>query len=85
MVVCFLDGLYLDATLPLLTLLSHTLAAIFHCLLFLPHLLYHIDVWWKLMLSRLRGECRVCDFGAWRVRVVLTKLEYSTSLGQVLP
>ena len=23
--------------------------------------------------------------GAWRVRVVLTKLEYTTSLGQVLP
>ena len=27
----------------------------------------------------------MCDLGAWRVRVVSTKLEYTTSLGQVLP
>ena len=37
------------------------------------------------MLSGLWGECYVRDLGAWRVRVVLTKLEYMTSLGQVLP
>ena len=38
----------------------------------------------KLVLSGLWGECCVCDLGAWRVRVVSTKLEYTTSLGQVL-
>ena len=27
----------------------------------------------------------MCDLGACRVRVVSTKLEYTTSLGQVLP
>ena len=27
----------------------------------------------------------MCDLGAWRVRVVSTKLEYTTSLGQVFP
>ena len=27
----------------------------------------------------------MCDLGVWRVRVVSTKLEYTTSLGQVLP
>ena len=60
------------------------LAAIFHCLLLLLRL-YYIDAWWKLVLSGLWGECCVCDLGAWRVRVVSTKLEYTTSLGQVLP
>ena len=30
-------------------------------------------------------ECAACVLGAWRVRVVSTKLEYTTSLGQVLP
>ena len=55
-----------------------------HCLL-LPLRLYYIDAWWKLVLSRLWGECCVCDLGVWRVRVVSTKLEYTTSLGQVLP
>jgi hypothetical protein len=30
-------------------------------------------------------ECCVCDLGVWRVRVVSTKLEYTTSLRQVLP
>ena len=59
----------------------HTLAAIFYCLLLLL-CLYYIDAWWKLVLSGLWGECCVCDLGAWRVRVVSTKLEY---LGQVLP
>ena len=39
----------------------------------------------KLVLSGLWGECCVCDLGARRVRVVSTKLEYTTSLGQVLP
>ena len=39
----------------------------------------------KLVLPELWGECCVCDLGAWRVRVVLTKLEYTMSLGQVLP
>ena len=47
--------------------------------------IYHIDAWWKLELSGLWGECCVCDLGVWRVRVVLTKLEYTMSLGQVLP
>ena len=28
---------------------------------------------------------RVCDLGVWRVRVVSTMLEYTMSLGQVLP
>ena len=60
------------------------LAAIFHCLLLLL-CLYYIDAWWKLELSRLWGECCMCDLGAWRVRVVLTKLEYTMILGQVLP
>ena len=27
----------------------------------------------------------MCDLGVWRVRVVSTKLEYTMSLGQVLP
>jgi hypothetical protein len=40
--------------------------------------------WWKLVLPGLWGECFVCDLGVWRVRVVSTKLEYTTSLGQVL-
>ena len=46
--------------------------------------IYHIDAWWKLELSGLWGECCVCDLGAWRVRVVSTKLEYMTSLGASL-
>ena len=37
------------------------------------------------MIIELWGECCMCDLGAWRVRVVSTKLEYTTSLGQVLP
>ena len=74
MVVCFLDGLYLDTTLPLLTQL-----------LILLLRLHYIDAWWKLVLSGLWGECYLCDLGAWRVRVVSIKLEYMMSLGQVLP
>ena len=27
----------------------------------------------------------MCDLGVWRVRVVSTELEYTTSLGHVLP
>jgi hypothetical protein len=30
-------------------------------------------------------ECCVCDLGVWRVRLVSNKLEYTTSLRQVLP
>jgi hypothetical protein len=37
------------------------------------------------MISKLWGECCVSDWGVRRVRVVLTKLVYMTSLGQVLP
>ena len=47
--------------------------------------MYYIDAWWKLALSKLWGECYVCDLGAWRVRVESPKLEYTMSLGQVLP
>ena len=43
-----------------------------------------LRAWWKLVLPGLWGECCVCDLGVWRVRVVSTKLEYTTSLGQVL-
>ena len=85
MVVCLLDGLYLDATLPLLTLLLGQTHACCYILLILLLCLYYIDAWWKLVLSGLQGECYVCDMGAWRVRVVSTKLEYTMSLGQVLP
>ena len=44
-----------------------------------------LRAWWKLVLPGLWGECCVCDLGVWRLRVVSTKLEYATSLGQVLP
>ena len=54
-------------------------------LYFIAYYFYYINEWWKLVLSGLWGECCVCDLGAWRVRVVSTKLEYTTSLGQVLP
>ena len=86
MVVCLLDGLYLDATLPLLTLLlgwSHARYYI-RCLLLLLRLHYMVRGG-ELVLFGLWGECCVCGLGAWRVRVVSTKLEYTTSLGQVLP
>ena len=38
----------------------------------------------KLVLSGLWGECCVCDLGAWRVRVVSTKLEYNDEPGASL-
>ena len=47
MVVCFLDGLYLDATLPLHALLirlRHALTAIFYLLVLLLRL-YYINAW----------------------------------------
>ena len=62
MVVCSLDGLQLDATLPLQTLLlGQTHAYCYISLLILLLRLYDINAWWKLVLSGLWGECCVCD------------------------
>ena len=61
MVVCLLESLYLDATLPLHTLLlGYTHACCYISLLILLLRLYYINAWWKLVLSRLWGECCVC-------------------------
>ena len=56
MVECFLDGLYLDVTLPLLTLLLGLVTRLlFHYLILLLRL-HYIDVWRKLMI----GESDAC-------------------------
>ena len=83
MVVCFLNGLYLSAH-PTVRLITSSLLY-FTAYYFYYAYIYHIDAWWKLELSGLWGECYVGDLGVWRVRVVSTKLEYTMSLGQVLP
>ena len=57
MVVCLFDGHYLDATLPLLTLLlGQTHACCYISLLILLLCLYYINAWWKLVI----GESAAC-------------------------
>ena len=87
MVVCFLDGLYLERNLapahPAVRLVTRLL------LYFITYYFYYAYTTLmrggKLVLSGLWGECCVCDLGVWRERVVSTKLEYTRSLRKVLP